>query len=742
MPKLKTKVGFRGFSKEIEVNIPDGEPAPWGLDAKLRVVGTDVPRVDGALKVTGRAKYTYDQHPPGMLWAKILHAPWGSASLKSLDYAKAKSLPGVKGVYVFKEAGRALPYHGDEILAIAAESEEEAEDAIAAVKIEYERRPVSTTIAAALKPGAPAVFEGEQNLKPAKLTGEQAKVDAALKGAAKVVEGTYTTQIQTHSSLEPHGTLAMFEKDGSLLVYASTQSTFGVKGDAVKLSKLPDSKVRVLCEMVGGGFGSKMHLAPSGMAAIELARQTKRPVKCMVTREHEHTTGGQRPASVQKMKAGVARDGKVVAWQVEHHGTGGVSQGGSGAANPTIYLLGEKVKSETAVFTNSGPSTSMRAPGHPQGIWAMECLLDDCAHAIGMDPLELRKKNNDDEVYVAQWDLGAQKIGWSERRQKVPGKLGGIVKRGLGMASSIWRQMGGPGAEVDVVIHKDGSVEVLNGAQDIGTGTRTVMATVVAEELGLRPEKIKVSLGDTRWPVGPGSGGSKTAPSIGPASRNGAYQAKQRLIALAAKKLGVDAKDLGLEGGLISGKGQRMTFEEACALIGNEPIRERGVRGKNYEFYKNLAHGCQFAEVEVDTETGNVRVIKVVSVQDAGRVIDKLLFESQMIGGVIQGLSYALHENHVLDKNYGVQMNADLNTYKIAGPVDMPEIVAVAFDLANAGNNCGMMGIGEPANIPTAAAIGNAVFNATGARVRSLPITPDRVLAALAEAKAAVKGKG
>jgi xanthine dehydrogenase YagR molybdenum-binding subunit len=731
MPRIKTKVGFRGKEKEIEVDLPEGEPAPWQLDAPLKHVGTDVQRLDGALKVTGRARFTYDQNPKGMLWGKILHSPWGAATIKALDFRAAKAIPGVRAIHVFKDVGRPLLYHGDEVLAVAADSEEIAEDALFAVKIEYERKPVVTTVEAALRPDAPMVFEGEKNIKPGRREGEETKAAAALKGAAKIVQAVYQTQVQTHSALEPHGAMAVFAKDGSLTLYVSTQATFQCKGEAVSFSKVPDDKVRTIAEMVGGGFGAKFSMAPSGRAAIALARETKRPVKVMLTREGEHTTGGNRPSSLQKIKAGLDKNGKMVAYTVEAYGSGGVSQGGTGVANPVIYDTGQKWKAENTVFTNGGPSAAFRSPSWPQGVFALESFLDECAHALSMDPLEFRKKNIDDEVYLAQWELGAQKIGWS-RRNKVPGAGKGPIKRGIGMASSMWRQMGGKGSEVDVVLHPDGRVEARNGAQDIGTGTRTLMAIIVAEELGLKPTQIRVSLGDTRWPIGPSSGGSKTAPSLGPAVRNAAYQAKQKLLELASRKLGVAAQDLRMEDGLVAGKGQSMTFAQACRLIKGGPLQTRGVRQDNYQAYMQQVHGAQFAEVEVDTETGRVKVIKVVSIQDAGRVINKLLFESQVLGGVIQGISYALHEERILDGRYGVQMNADLMMYKIAGAMDMPEIVPIAFDVANAGNNCGMMGLGEPPNIPTAAAIGNAIFNATGVRLRSLPMTPDKVLAALA----------
>jgi xanthine dehydrogenase YagR molybdenum-binding subunit len=735
MPTIKTKVGFRSggkvVSKEIEVKIPEGEPPPWGFDAQLKTVGTDVPRVDGVLKVTGRAKYTYDQHPKGMLWGKILHARWGAATIKTLDTKAAMAIPGVRAIHVFKEAGRPVLYHGDEILAIAADSEEIAEDAIRAVNVEYEKKPVATTIGAGLKPDAPMVFEGEKNPKSGNPQGDEAKVAAAMKGADKVIEATYDTQVQTHSSLETHGAMAIWEKDGSLTVYVSSQANYPVKEETVKFTKLPDDKVNIIAEMVGGGFGGKFHIAPSGQAAIMLAQKAKRPVKVMVDRAGEHTTGGNRPSSVQKIKAGVRKDGKVVAYHVQAFGTGGVTAGGSGVANPVIYDVGEKYKLETRVFTNGGPAAAMRSPSWPQGVFALEGMLDECAHAIGMDPLELRKKNSNDEVYLAQWELGAKMIGW-DRRNKVPGAGKGPIKRGIGMASSMWKNMGGKFGEIDCVIHKDGMVEVKNGAQDIGQGTRTLLGVIAAEELGLKIDQVTVRLGQTKWPKGPGSGGSTTAPTLGPVTRRAVWQAKQKLLALASAKLKVPVEKLRTEDGLIAGEGQRLTWAEACALIKDGTIEVRAERQENYDAYMKQVHGVQFAEVEVDTETGYIRPIKIVSIQDAGRVINKLLFESQLLGGAIQGLSYALHENRVLDARHGVQMNSDLMMYKIAGPMEMPEIVPVAFSIANGGNNCDIMGVGEPPNIPTAAALGNAVFNALGVRLRSIPMTPDKVLAALA----------
>jgi xanthine dehydrogenase YagR molybdenum-binding subunit len=529
--------------------------------------------------------------------------------------------------------------------------------------------------------------------------------------------------------------MATYEKDGSLTLHISTQATYGCKAGAVEFSQVPDEKVNVIAEMVGGGFGGKFNIAPSGRAAMALAKLAGKPVKIMLDREGEHTTGGNRPASLQKMKAGVRKDGKILAYQLEVFGTGGVTARGTGAANPVIYDVGESHKKETRVFTNGGPSVAMRSPAWPQGVYAMEGFLDEMAHSLGMDPLEFRKKNTTDEVYLAQWEMGAKMIGW-DRRNKIPGSGKGPIKRGLGMASSKWTNMGGRDGIVDVVIHRDGTVESKNGAQDIGTGTRTLMALITAEEMGINPSQVKVSLGQTKWPKGPSSGGSKTAATLAPVIRRSAYQAKEKLLALASAKLGVPAAELRIEDGLVAGQGKSLTWKQACALIKDNggKIEVRTERQANYDSYTKQVHGVQFAEIEVDVETGYIKPIKLVSIQDAGLVANKLLFNSQLLGGAIQGISYALHEDRILDSRYGVQMNSDLMMYKISGPMEMPEIVTVPFDVVNGGNNTSMMGVGEPPNIPTAAALANAFFNATGVRMRTLPMTPDKVLMALATA--------
>jgi len=737
MAKRIKKLGYAGKERSVEINVPEGEAEPWGLDDRLTYVGKDIVRVDAVAKVTGQAKYTFDMNWKGMLVAKILVSPFGAGTLKLINSDKAAKMPGVKAVLLLKKEGEPVLHNGDELAAIAAETEEQAEDAVHAIVYEIEQLPSITTVAQATAPGARQVFPGKDNLSRKRHGGDdpdkaEKEALAAIKSAAKTVEATYTTEVQNHNSLETHGVVARFEKDGSVVLWASTQGTFGVKGDAVDYLKLPESKVRVIAEYIGGGFGSKFGIDVCGKVAVDLAKKTNRPVKCMLTREQEHLTGGNRPSSIQKMKAGVGKDGRITGVVVQTSGSGGIG-GGAGCSNPAIYTFGKKYKVEDIVYTNAPGSRAFRAPGHPQGIFAVESFMDELAHAAGEDPIDFRKKNIEDHpFYQAQWELAAREIGWKEKFRKKPGADKGVRKRGVGMASSLWYQMGWPGSEVDVTINKDGSVYVMNGAQDIGTGTKTLLATIVGEELTLPPSSLRVKMGDTNLPIGPGSGGSSTAPGVGPAARTAGIKAKAAFLAAIAKQWKVEPATLSLVAGEVVGANKRMPFVQAARLLPDK-LTVRGVRALNYEAYHKSVGGCQFAEVEVDTETGVIQVIKVVAVQDAGQPVSKLLFESQILGGVIQGLSYALHEERILDHRFGTQVNGDLLWYKIAGSVDMPEIVPIAFEVRNGGNNAGIMGLGEPPKVPTAAAIANAVFNATGARVRSLPMTPEKVLAALAE---------
>jgi xanthine dehydrogenase YagR molybdenum-binding subunit len=471
-----------------------------------------------------------------------------------------------------------------------------------------------------------------------------------------------------------------------------------------------------------------------------LARAAGAPVKLMLSRTEEHTSAGNRPSALMQIRAGTDDQGVIVAWDYRSFGgPGHTGSGGTKGADHYWTKAASRTKHQD-LKTDTDPGRAMRAPGWPQGFFASESMMDELALACRMDPLDFRLRNDAQALRALEWKLGAERFQWAARHNPEPGKptAGGDPRRlrGAGLSSARWGGMGGTGNRVTCRIHTDGTVEARNGAQDIGTGMKTVMAVLTAEELQIPVERVRVVMGDTNDPVGPASGGSTTTPSLAPTVRHAAFRAKQELATAVARHLQVDAAQvvcregkLGVEGGAM------LAFAEACRLLPPSGIEATGERFENYAGYQDHVCGCQFAEVEVDRDTGAVRVLRMLAVQDCGLVIARKLAESQVLGAMIQGISYALHEQRVMDHEAGRMLNVDLLSYKITCAPDMPELDVVMLPVANGKNNVGAAGLGEPPAVAPAAAIANAVANATGARVRSLPITPDKVLAALARGR-------
>ena len=455
------------------------------------------------------------------------------------------------------------------------------------------------------------------------------------------------------------------------------------------------------------------------------------PVKLMLTRKDEHLVAGNRPSMTQQVRAGATKDGRLIAYDMSGYGTGGIGSG-AGFTGPYVYHVPNYRTKKSAVAINAGSARAMRAPGHPQGAFAMDSLMDELAEKLNMDPLEFRRLNGDSDarrnrIRQAEYTLGAQEIGW-HRRNRVAGSGTGVKKRGIGMGCGLWGGGGGAGTQARVTIHASGAVEAVTGTQDIGTGIRTVIAIIVAEELGLRPEDITVKVGDTE-PGLPsrGSGGSQTIGSVAPVIKTAAVAAKRKLFTHIAPLVEAVQGDLRAAGGRIYAESDlrlSVPWKEATGYLGMETISEGGEWDENLRVGDTA--GVQFAEVEVDTETGIVRVIKVVAIQDCGLVVNRLTTESQINGAVIMGLGYALLEERIMDDQTGVMINPNLEDYKVPGTMEIPEIKSIAYDTDRK-----ITGIGEPPTIPTAAAIANAVYNAIGVRIREIPITPDKVLNAL-----------
>jgi len=696
---------------------------PWKPRDEMTILGTRYPRLDGAAKVSGAARYTYDQFPKGCLHGAILSCPHAAAKILAIDASAAEKLPGVKAVLTDIHPTGTVRHAGEGVAAVAAVSPDVARDALERIRVRYEVLPHSVTLDDAMREGSPRVFEDRENVQNPRESGE-GDVEAGFGEADAVVEEEYRTQVQTHSTLEVHGSVALWDGD-TLTLWDSTQAVHGVRRGVARQLGLDENKVRVICQHMGAGFGSKLQPGSYSVVAAKLARAAAAPVKLMLTRAQDSTTCGNRPDSLQRVKIAGKKDGQLTALAVESFGTGGIA-GGASPAHPYVYEVPNWKHVHRDVFTNAGAARPFRAPGRPQGCFAMESALDELAAKLGIDPLEMRLRNDPSAARQEEWKIGAARAGWPNRR-KTAGSDPGPRKRGLGLAASHWA-VPGSGTQAQITVTPDGGIEVRCGTQDIGTGTRTIIAGIAAEEFGLRVADIRPLIGDSDYPYSGASGGSMTAPSVSPAIKNTAEKAKARLAELAAGRLGVAADAIRFEGGRVlaaSDPSKSLAWREACALLGDDPATFHG------EWVSGLSGvgvaGCQFADVEVDTETGKIQVMGIVAVADCGLVLDRLTTESQVIGAVLQGISFALYEERLMDPATGLQVNTNYENYRILGALETPAIDVVLYDEAERG----VLGIGEPPTIPTSAAIANAVFHATGVRIRSIPMTPDRVLAAL-----------
>lgn len=716
-------------------------PPPPPKEEKFRIIGNYVPRIDGEQIVTGSAPFTHDIQLRGMLYGKILRSPHPCAEIVSVDLSAARSLAGVKAVLQLKE-GR-VKYAGEQVAAAAAIDEKTAEEALKLIKVEYKPLPFVVTEAKAMEEGAPQVQDGP-NVQQFN-SYSRGDVEKGFKEADFILERTYKTAVEIHHPAETHASLAKWDGE-NLTIWDSTQAIFGVRDGLARTLNIPASRIKVIKKYMGGGFGSKLGLNDYTVAAAVLAREAGKPVKITLSRKENSLCVGNRPSSLQTIKGGVKKDGTITAFYLKNYTSGGIGRGDR-CAEPLVdvYRCPNVKVEEYSVFMNTGASRPTRAPGHVQGTFALEGFMEELAGEIGMDPLELRKKNyslknlGDSGIPYSSkgldkcYQIGAENIAW-ERRNKKPGGTGGKISRGLGMASQIWGGLGRPGTMADIRFHPDGSVEAICGTQDIGTGTRTYMAAVAAETLGLDPLDITVKIGSTEYPWCGSSGGSTTTPSVAPAVRDAALKAADYLKNQAAKKLGINAEDISIQDKKLFNRNnpaQSVGFTELIREQRREMVFHGECSGRPSDYAYNT-FGAHFAEVEVDIETGKIRVLKVVAVHEIGRVMNRLTAESQVIGGITQGLSTALFEERIMDSETGTVINPNLRDYKIATSFDIPEIVPTFVDMVDpVANILGTKGLGEPPRIPASAAIANAVYNAIGVHLREIPMTPDKVLQAL-----------
>jgi xanthine dehydrogenase YagR molybdenum-binding subunit len=699
---------------------------------KPALMSTAVKRLDGPDKVTGRARYTYDINRPGMIYGRIVRSPLPHARITSIDLSAAEKAPGVKAVLAWKQPGAEVFYHGDPVAAVAADTEERARDAARLIRVRYESLPHVATEAQAMAANAPPWNTAQANTR-AGTRQETGDLDTGFKQAAHIVEQTYSTHVIGHVCLETHGTVCEWEGD-KLTAWVSTQGVHQCAQGFAQALQIPPANVRVITQYMGGGFGSKFAPDAQGVICARLAKQANAPVKLMLDRREEHLDTGNRPSAFAQIKAGVSADGQLTAFDAQSWGTGGAGQGANFPL-PYLYQFPNRRRAHTDVFINAGTQRAMRAPGHPQGCFLTEILMDELADRVRMDPVEFRIKNAPRLAPNAMWidyfRRGAQQFGW-DKRHPTGDPTPGPIKTGMGVSAHLWGG-GGRGTQAHVDITSDGSVVVKTGTQDIGTGTRTIVAIVAAESLGLPVSAIRPEIGDTIYPLSGGSGGSTTAASVSPAIRVTTMKALDALFARVAPALNTTADNLVAADGRIHVKGDTskgLGWKDACKHIGTEPISVDGAWQEGLS--SSGTSGVQFSEVTVDIETGIVRVKRILAIQDCGLVVDQLTAESQVHGGIIASLNFALYEDRILDRVTGQMVNPNMELYLLAGMSDVPKIDIILNNMPERG----VIGIGEPPTVSTSAAIANAVRNATGVTMRSLPLHPHRVLAAIEQERA------
>ncbi len=755
------------YTSDIPVpETPDAGESPeaWG---ETRIVGEPVSRVDGYERVSGTAVYPSDLVLPGMLYGAMVRSPYPNARVRGVDTRKASAKPGVRAVITAADTKAGLNwsyskdktedffpeqcrYEGEAVAAVAAESPYQAREAAKAVTVDYEVLPYLVDETRALEQGAPQVHPGGNRMK--KDAYERGNVDKGFEAADVVLEQTYVTPCELHTPLELHGCVAAWDRD-RLTVWESTQGVYAVQSLVAKVLGLPLSKVRVIGHYMGGGFGSKLQAGKYTVAAALLARRTGRPVKFFLSREETYLAVGNRPANHMRLKAGVRKDGTLTALDFSVLGSGGAFPSGGTALVDwlvrDLYSCPNVRTEATDVYIHAGPARPFRAPGHPQGAWALEQMLDALAEKIGMDPVALRLENVPDHSQAREGRppytsrgleaclrQGAEAFGWEKRKKEIESEpRKGHLRRGVGMGSCLWFVGGGgPPSTIVIKLFADGSVNLNMGASDIGTGTKTVMALVAAEELGVRPDVIQIEHADTgTTQYATPSGGSKTVPTEAPAVRDAALRVKRKLLAMAAEEMGMDVENL-----LMHGQGRISTRDGSreIRVTDVKGLNDRGVligvghRGPNPEDKVVNPFAAQFCEVEVNIKSGEVRLIRFLGAHESGRVMSRLTYDNQVYGGIVMGVGFAMTEFRVLDrKETGKLVNKNWHDYKLPTALDAPlETVSSPVEVPDDdANSTGAKGLGEPVTIPTAAAIANAVYHATGIRVTETPINPARL---------------
>ncbi len=752
-------------------------------------VGKRVPKLDAAEKVSGRTMYGHDMRLPRMLYGKILRSEYAHARILSIDTSQAERLPGVRAVITAADvpevkigwardhpvlkAGKVRSFR-DEIAAVAAVDEETAEEALELIDVEYEELPAVFDPEEAMKPGAPIIHEGaplniQEKMRQSYSHGD---VQQGFAEADVVIEDRFRLPFVTHCCMGTCFCLASFGPSGDLTVWSSTQMPFMYQRDLSAALGIPATKIRVIKAAIGGAFGSKLDMYPFEPISVLLAQKTGCPVRITFSREEEFVASPTRQPVICDIKSGARKDGTLLARQVRMVLDNG-AYSSWGATTPlvmmqtisSLYRVPNVKYGVSVVYTNNPYSGAMRGYGNPQATFVVESHMDMLAHELGMDPMEFRLKNANrpgdvtgQGVRITTCGLteciekAAERIGWEEKRTK-------STSRGVGMASMI--HVGGgariypsDGCGSTVKVDDFGKVTVVTGSTDMGQGSETILAQIVAEELGVPVENVTVVNTDTDitpWDVG--AHASRTTFIAGNSARLAAADAKRQILEAAAENLHESVENLDMKVGKIFLKGEPEEWIPFAKMVRSKHFRPDGdvilARGwyeppterQDKEFRGNISatygFATQAAEVEVDRETGEVSVLKIAAAHDVGRAINPMAVEGQIHGGISMGLGYALYEELVVEE--GKVLNPNFADYPLPTVLDMPPIEAIIIETDDPAGPFGAKGMAEPACIPTAPAIANAVYDAVGVRIRDLPITPEKVLRALREKEANVQ---
>ena len=745
------------------------------------VIGTSVPRHDLPGKLTGEAKYASDVHLPGMLHGKVVRSPHAHARIVTVDTSAIERLDGVHAVLTPFDApeGRLAPdvaildtavrYVGDEVAAVAADDEDLAEYAASLIKVEYDVLPLVVNAREAIAEDAPHIHEGGNLVGGEPLALTRGDVDEGFADADRIFSMSFSTPAHSPAPLEPRAAVAMWE-DGKLTVWKTTR---GVHADRLSLASalgVRREDVRVIGATLGAGFGGKDESRLSVIAA-ELARRAGRPVKIEATREEEFVAGRKRHSTETTVKVGVKDDGTVTAiHQTTLMDTGAYLASGPGvvrrAGQAALYLYRcANVRYDGhLVYTNQPSAASYRALGAPQGHFALEVLMNHIADELGIDSLEFRLRNHvgiegqagervtpANEIIDTQpveggipfssnglhecLERGAEAFGWSERGTSDK-QSDGHLRTGSGMSMLIYR--GGPGgrSSARVKLNEDGSVQVIAGLMDVGEGSTTVIAQIAAEAVGVPYDRVRVTFGDTAdTPEAPITAGSTATFSTGTATKQAGEELKSKILGIVATHLDDDVSRLDVvDGAVVSEDGNvRLQISDVAALVGEQALEaEASVMPGSRDYIVN-SFGAHFAEVEVDTETGNVRVLRYVAAHDSGRILNPRLATNQVEGGVSQMLGFTLSEEMLTDPKSGVTLNASFLEHKSPTVQEYPPIEVVFADVVDPIGPYGAKALGEPPSVGVAPAVVNAIYDAVGVRITDLPVTPDKVLNALSQ---------